>query len=160
MIVVADAGPLRYLVLIGKSQLPGELFEQVVIPPAVVDELTHSRTPEAVTFWIKHPPEWLLVAPRSSFPSDSRLDHLDEGERQAIALAKDRGHPLLLMDEIEGRGAAESLGLSVLGTIGVLERAAKLQLINFATAFKDLEQTNFHMSAALRRVLAERHHLE
>jgi predicted nucleic acid-binding protein len=160
MIVVADAGPLRYLVLIGKSQLLGELFEQVVVPAAVVDELTHSRTPEVVAIWIKHPPRWLTIVPVSSFPADSRLDHLDEGERQAIALAKDRGHSLLLMDEIEGRYAAESLGLLVLGAIGVLERAAKLHLIDFATAFKDLEQTNFHMSAALRRVIAERHHLQ
>ena len=40
MIVVADATPLRYLVLIGEVEVLAVLYGDVLIPPAVVEELT------------------------------------------------------------------------------------------------------------------------
>ena len=40
MIVVADTTPLNYLVLIEAVQLLPRLYQRVLIPPAVRDELT------------------------------------------------------------------------------------------------------------------------
>jgi predicted nucleic acid-binding protein len=40
MIVIADSGPLRYLILIDQIQLLPALYGNIVIPPAVVMELT------------------------------------------------------------------------------------------------------------------------
>jgi len=47
MIVVADAGPLRYLVLIESANVLVELYGLVFIPPAVMHELTREQTPGA-----------------------------------------------------------------------------------------------------------------
>ena len=59
MIVVADSGPLRYLVLIGAIHaLPG-LYERVLIPQTVAIELQDAKTPAAVSAWIAQPPSWL-----------------------------------------------------------------------------------------------------
>jgi len=158
MIVVADTGPLRYLVLLDQVHILDALFRHVLVPEAVAAELTHERTPEAVKHWMANPPDWLEVW-RSPLPEISGLDHLDPGERQAISLAQLSAVSLLLMDDVDGRAAAKSLGLGALGTVGILERAAESGLLDFALVFKELEQTNFHMAASVRRIIRERHRL-
>jgi len=60
-LVVADTGPLNYLVLIGEADLLSNLFERVFIPQAVRDELQHAETPPSVREWIDHPPAWIEV---------------------------------------------------------------------------------------------------
>ena len=44
-IVVADTGPLNYLVLIGQVNLLPALFEKVIVPTVVYRELTSPRAP-------------------------------------------------------------------------------------------------------------------
>lgn len=51
-IVVGDAGPLHYLTLIDCDEILGNLFEQVLVPLAVRDELLHARAPQKVKDWI------------------------------------------------------------------------------------------------------------
>jgi predicted nucleic acid-binding protein len=43
MRVIADASPLHYLILIEQTAILPALFERVVIPPAVVDDLEGRR---------------------------------------------------------------------------------------------------------------------
>jgi hypothetical protein len=47
-IVVADAGPLHYLVLIDCGDVLGKLFDRVLVPFEVRDELLHRRAPQIV----------------------------------------------------------------------------------------------------------------
>src|SRR5579862_2317742 len=98
MIVVADTSPLNYLVLIGEALLLHELFGQVLIPPAVFDELQDEETPQAVRAWVAEIPSWLKVIP-IDLRSDPALDFLDEGEREAIALAEQVQADRILLDE-------------------------------------------------------------
>ena len=51
-IVVADAGPLHYLVLIDCGETLGRLFDHVLVPFAVRDELLHPRAPQKVKDWM------------------------------------------------------------------------------------------------------------
>ena len=83
MIVVADASPLHYLVLIEQIAVLSPLYRQVIIPAAVREELQRPRTPEVVRLWMAHPPLWLDVRlPQAA--TDSELLRLGAGERQAI----------------------------------------------------------------------------
>jgi len=53
MRVVADASPLRYLILIGPIDLLPTLFTQIIIPHAVLCELQRTQTPPVVQcYWI------------------------------------------------------------------------------------------------------------
>ena len=61
MIIVSDASPLHYLVLIGHIEVLPSLFREVVIPPSVLAELRHLRVPEKVRQWAESPPSWLLL---------------------------------------------------------------------------------------------------
>jgi predicted nucleic acid-binding protein len=154
MIVIADTGPLNYLLLIGHIELLPVLFERVVIPDAVHMELQHSKAPELVRSWITSPPAWLEV--RSVGQAyDIAMPHLDEGEREAILLARELGIAILLMDDLEGRSAARSQHLQVIGTLGVLQRASEKALINFKDALEKLDNTGFYISASLKYFLLE-----
>jgi len=59
MLVVADSSPLHYLVLIEAIEVLPALYSRVIAPPAVMEELSHPRTPHAVRVWIAQPPAWL-----------------------------------------------------------------------------------------------------
>jgi predicted nucleic acid-binding protein len=61
---------------------------------------------------------------------DSELDYLDEGEREAIALAEELKADHLLLDEIDARKEAARRKLPFIGTLGILRRAAQLDLID------------------------------
>ena len=58
-IVVADAGPLHYLILVDCADPLETLFDRVLVPFAVRDELLHGSAPDKVKVWISHPKVWL-----------------------------------------------------------------------------------------------------
>ena len=147
-IVVADTGPLRYLVLIGRAEMLPRLFGPVSVPATVADELRHPNSPDAVRAWAAGPPPWLAVYPDPAEPAPE-LRRLDPGERAAIALAHALGAGLLLMDDRAGVAAARARGCLVTGTLGVLVEAAGQGLLDLTAAFAALRATNFHHSPAL-----------
>jgi predicted nucleic acid-binding protein len=155
MIVVADTSPLNYLVLIGEIDLLSELFGRVLVPPAVFQVLQHPKASPKVSEWASHLPAWLEVrAPVSE--ASNELMRLDPGERQAIQLALELGIDTVLLDESDGRRLAEQLHLEVRGTLGILERAAKLGKVNFRHALVKLGETNFRLSPTVREAFLRR----
>jgi len=52
-LVVADTGPVHYLILIGQISLLPALFERIFIPVSVRDEMLHRNTPDVVRRWIR-----------------------------------------------------------------------------------------------------------
>ena len=86
LVVVADTGPLQYLVLIGQIELLAELYGGVTVPTAVHGELLHPAAPEPVRGWANVPPAWLTITPTPAC-EDPQLGKLDAGEAAAITLA-------------------------------------------------------------------------
>lgn len=52
MIIVADTSPLNYLIQLGCETVLADLYERILIPRAVADELSHPEAPEAVHTWL------------------------------------------------------------------------------------------------------------
>lgn len=154
--VVADSGPLRYLVLIGEIDILPMVVGHVLIPPEVRAELNQPETPTSVRAWIAVPPSWMAVR-SGPVVTDPALVRLDPGERAAIALAEAVGADAVLMDDRAGMTVALAKGLAVLGTIGVLDRAARRGLVDLEAAFTRLRATNFRYPAALLDALLEEH---
>jgi predicted nucleic acid-binding protein len=98
VIVVADASPLNYLVVIGHAEVLAKLYGMVVVPSGVFGELADPRSPEAVRTWATALPTWLEVR-RVEVPADVRLDALDRGEAEAIALAETLRPDVLLLED-------------------------------------------------------------
>ena len=113
---------LNYLIQIGQVEQLPSLFSRIHIPRAVHEELRVSDAPPAVRCWAATPPGWLYV----QTPSANVLRvpaALHAGETEAILLAQEIGADVLLIDELDGRAAARAHGLTVIGTLGVLELA-------------------------------------
>lgn len=84
------------------------------------------------------------------------LSNLDPGERAAIALGITLKADLILIDVRRGYAAAVSKGFDVTGTLGILDLAAKRQMINLRHAIGQLKQTNFRFRKELiERLLAQ-----
>ena len=149
MIVVADAGPLHYLILLDHADLLRRFYGEVVVPDAVASELTTSSAPNSVRDWMSHPPEWLRVVPVENEHVQQVTDELDMGERAAIALASVMHADLLLIDDAAGRVEAKRRKLRVTGTLGVLRAAAELELISVSDVIARLKATNFYADDAL-----------
>jgi predicted nucleic acid-binding protein len=66
-IVVADTGPLNYLVLIRDIDVLPQLFKTVLAPQAVFAELGHVEAPARVKAWIDTPPPWLELGRSDEF---------------------------------------------------------------------------------------------
>jgi predicted nucleic acid-binding protein len=116
-LVVADTGPLNYLVLIDAVELLPNLFEKVFAPEAVRAELLNQDAPPVVRVWAVRPPSWLEVRAVSSAIDDPAWRALDIGEREALALARTIGADLVLMDDRAGVAVARQLGLAATGTL-------------------------------------------
>jgi len=124
MIVVSDSSPLSVLVCLNQIEILPTLFGQVVVPPAVVSELAHPRSPLAFRDWMASPPSWLIVQSPSLI--DPSLASIGLGELEAISLAIELKADLLLVDDRKARHIALSRGIHVIGTLGLLELAAVL----------------------------------
>lgn len=156
-LVVADTGPLNYLILIQAVDLLPNLFEHILIPAAVYAELSHPSAPASVRAFVTAKPTWLEVHPDPALYADADDAALDEGEQAAIALAASIGADLILMDDRAGVAAALRRGLAVAGTLGVLDLAARRGLVDLATALARLKATNFRYRPEILDALLAQH---
>lgn len=150
MIVVSNSSPLISLGAIGRLGLLNDLFGEISIPLAVLQEV---RSVEIST------ESW--IGPRTvELPLLSRAleSELDRGEAEAIALAVELRADLLLMDERRGRRVAARFGLKVLGVLGILVEAKRRGLVQgIEPLLVELqERAGFRVSPALfQRALEE-----
>lgn len=147
MIVVSDTGPLNYLILIGHIEILPQLYSSVVIPPAVMEELTRDSTPARVRQSISEHPRWLEI--RTPAKSERSLIQLGIGEGQSIDLACELKADWLLCDDKVARNWAHQYGLRVIGTLGVLKSAEENGNVDFREAVARLRLTNFRISKEL-----------
>lgn len=154
MIVVADTSPINYLILLGHIDVLHRIYGEVLIPSAVLDELLDPSAPVSVQDWIASPPSWLRISDVPNAP-DPSLDLLDRGEREAIQLAERMKADRLIINDMDGRQAAESRNLSVIGTLGILAEAARRDLLDLSQTLADLQTTNFHVAPSLIRRLLQ-----
>lgn len=149
MIVVADSGPLHYLILFDQAELLRRFYGDVVVPDAVATELSSLSAPATVRDWISQPPSWVNVIPVEPEQVQAVTDELDLGERAAIALAGTLNADLLLIDEAAGRAEARRRNLRVTGTLGVLRAGAEQGLVDVPDLLARLKVTSFYVDDTL-----------
>jgi predicted nucleic acid-binding protein len=160
MIAVSNTTPLRYLIAIGRENLFGQLFEKVLVPAAVYEELTDARTPEIVRRRVSSLPTWLEVRAVQEPATSSFPVMLHRGERHAILLAESLRSDVLLINDRTGRAIALSRNLPLSGTLGVLELADRLKLLNdFPQVLRELKKSGFFIADPLEQQLLQRHRL-
>lgn len=152
-IVVVDAGPLHYLVLVDCAEVLPCLFQRVLVPFAVRDELIHASAPSKVKEWILNAPSWLETA---RVTSSQFVRGLHPGETEVLQLALEKKAETVLMDDMDGRVAARRLGLVPIFTLALLELSAEKDLIDLPDAVAKLRQTSFFISNELLEAALDR----
>ena len=100
------------------------LLGKVHIPPVVHRELLGKRGLDAAR--LEEALTHLIAVAQTPPPAPEVQEatwRLDAGEQQAIGLAH-KWYVLLAIDDRQGRSAAQALGLSVTGVVGILIRRA------------------------------------
>lgn len=118
--VVADASVLIALSNIGQLDLLEPLVGEIVIPPEVAREAAPG---------VALPP-WVRIRALGR-PLDLRVSEasLHRGESEAVSLALELTAERLILDDLPARKLAKKLGLSIVGTAGLVFLAKRKGLI-------------------------------
>ena len=140
--VVSNSSPLIALARIERLDLLPAIFESILIPPAVAREIVPS---------IQVLPAWLRIQPPNVLPPASLLRRrLGDGEWEALALAIELKADGIILDDLPARRAAETNGLNVIGTLGMLITAKRTGLLKSIRPELDaLLRTSFFLSSKL-----------
>jgi predicted nucleic acid-binding protein len=145
-VIVSDTSPLQYLLQCGKIELLPQLFGRVIIPLAVVTEIEHPSAPVEVRQWLGNRPAWLELR---RVISAAPIRGLDAGEAEALQLAEELKADAILLDDGPARLEARRRGLRLLGTLGVIELAARKGLVAFDAVVDRLQKTNIFLATNL-----------
>ncbi len=128
MTIICNATPLINFAAINRLDILEAVFGKIIIPQAVYVETTVSGFPGSELVLQAITSSWLQIRSVSTVVP-SITSELDNGEREAIALALEMGEQRILLDEREARQVAQSLGLQVIGTLGILLLAKDREII-------------------------------
>lgn len=144
MIIVSDTSPITTLLQIGKADLLHQLYDEVLIPEAVRDEL--------FALHVSLPAFFRCEPVRDASAVERLLAELDLGEAEAIVLALERKADLLLIDESDGRKVALREGIRFAGLIGILvESKRKGLIISLSETLNRIENTTtFFISGEIK----------
>lgn len=152
MIVLSNTSPLTNLAAIGQFGLPHQLYGQLVIAEGVWRELNAfgqawpGRGDVASASWIER-----RVSHNTPLIEALRRD-LDPGEAETIALALELSADLVLMDEREGRHAAQRPGLRTVGVVGILFDGKQQDYLPAVRPYLDaLRAAGFYLSKPVYR---------
>lgn len=149
MRVVLDSGPVIHLSWINRLDLLDTLFEEVLLPIAVRNEIVAASpgTLGRMNIAASLTQDWLQIHDvRTTLPPVA----LGRGEVEAIILAEEMRADLLITDDAAARTLASQRGLIVTGTLGVLYAARRRGLIPAVVPLLlTLRQNGFWISAKL-----------
>lgn len=163
VVVVSDTGPILYLTLLGRIDLLPHFFGEVLVPSAVLQELSHPNAPQPLQEMILNMPSWIkeVACPET----DPKFDGFGVGEREALTIALLHPGSVLLCDDGAARSAAVAEQIAVSGTLGVLRDGALHNLVNIReeiarlrtlTNFRGTDKLYEHVCSDTERQLRER----
>jgi len=111
-VIVCDTGPLPHLNEANALHLL-KPAGKILIPPSVFLELKHNAPHWKI-------PNWMLKGANRQAINWVRSGIVDSGEAESIGLALQMKRHWFLTDDAEARQFAETLGMEVHGSVGVL----------------------------------------
>jgi predicted nucleic acid-binding protein len=148
MIVICDTSPLIALSIVDKLELLEALFEEVVIPVSVFNELNKTDKPESQRIAVWAQGKVAAAMNKQLLQSFSLL--LDMGESEAMTLYFEKEADFLLIDEKKGRKIATYNKINIVGSLGILLLSKQKGLIPLIKPFLNrLQQSYIRISDEL-----------
>ena len=148
MIVVADTSPITALLHLQQIHLLGILYGPVFIPLTVAKELSSLTAFGFDLSFLEDKEKYIIrQAVNTSFITMLSI-HIDEGEAEAIALAKELNADLLLIDEKLGKQYAEAENITCKGVVGILLAAKNKGFLSMIKPLLDdlIQNLKFRLS--------------
>ena len=150
-LVVCNTSPLLYLHQVSCLEILYKLYERIVVPPAVENELKVGRE-RGVDVPDVSQLQWVVIrtpAARTLLPA---VVDLGPGEAEVLALGLEIPDSLLVLDDQLARRIARLNGLLVTGTLGILIRAKKSGFLDeVRPTIEKLLETSLWLSQGLIR---------
>jgi hypothetical protein len=148
MIVVSDTSAITNLIQIDHLWLLREVYQNIIIPQAVYDELVSDTKNKLIIeslSWIK------IKEVKENDITRNLKEVLDPGESEAITLALELDADFIIIDEKKGRKIAEDYGLRKIGLVGILVESKRKGLIKEVRNLLEqlIEKANFFVSEKL-----------
>ena len=145
-IIIADASCLIALSNVDELELLQAIFDGVTITPEVKEEFGDTI------------PKWITVEEVVDKKKIALLElELDKGESSAIALAIENENSLLIIDERKGRLVAKRMGVSIIGTLGIIIKAKEKGIIEvIKPILEKLEAVQFRISLKLKKQILDK----
>ena len=145
-IVIADTSILIIFDKINRLDILEKVYKEIYTTPEISNEYGKSL------------PEWIKIESVKDKRYQKFIEtQLDLGESSAIALAVENKDSLLILDDNKARKLAIRLGLRITGTLGVINRAKELGVINKIKPLLDkLKTTDFRISRKVVEELLQR----
>lgn len=137
--VISDASCLIILYEIQALDLLRQTYGEITTTPEIANE---------VGFGL---PDWIVLRQSTRSRSELRMPaSIDDGEASAIALALEIPDSILIVDEKTARNYAKRLGLSIIGTLGVIAKAKVDGIIPSIKPYIDaIAMTDFRFSSTI-----------
>jgi predicted nucleic acid-binding protein len=152
--VISNTSPLQYLHQLGLLDLLPRLVGNIVVPPAVVEELEAGRAlgldlPDVTSL------DWITVKSPGERELHPTARDLGRGETEVLRLALgSEGETILILDDGRAREEARSLGLRLTGTLGVLLDAKRAGLLpSLKEQLNRLDDLGFRLASHTREAV-------
>jgi len=126
-----NSSPLILLGRISRLDLLPALAEQVVVPQAVLQELTVKQGEDWLARTVSSHPG-IEVIDDVPIPAEVRRWNLGAGESAVVAFCLANSGYRAVLDDLRGRRCAQSLRVPLFGTLGVIVDARRQGLIPLA----------------------------
>lgn len=159
MKVVCDTNVIIDFSKIGRLDLLKDVFDEVLIPEEVKEELIignldgieDTNIKEALADWIS------IKFVEDRFALENLKIHIDKGESASIVLYKEMNADLLAINDLKARGIAYALEIRIIGTLGILLLAKDKGLIQeIKPIIEKLKKIGAYISSSLyNRILKD-----
>ena len=130
MIIVSDSTILIGLAKVDRLDLLREAFYEIYVPEEVFKEVTDRGIDKPGAQDIRKS-AWIKVRTvKDRTQVNLLMASLDKGEAEVLALSKEMEAELVLLDEEKARKSAVIAGFNVVGLLGNLVLAKKLELLD------------------------------
>lgn len=143
--IISNSTPLIALSKINRLHIIKELFGAITIPKAVYREVVSDSKGRAGKNEVASA-SWITTKEvKNKLAIELLAVNVDLGEAEAIALAKELDADLLLIDDKAGRKTAQSVGIPIAGTVGLLLRYFRANRDEFKMVLDELVAKGFRI---------------
>jgi uncharacterized protein len=156
--VIADTSSIQYLHQTDLLDLLPTLYQRILIPQAVVDELTQGRS-QGIVLPNPETLSWITLSKVPTSKLIPLIPRLGAGEREVISLALSHSGSLVILDDALARNYAQQMSIKLTGTLGILLKAKQSGYITqIAPILEQLDTLRFRLSPATRTAILKLAH--